>query len=85
MSSNTFSKAGTFIIVLGFLLWAYGFFYGSFWFANTSASLLEPIRHWVSGYTGVSIKPGLMEEMLGLCIALLGMAFRVAGQYGKEG
>jgi hypothetical protein len=47
-------------------------------------SYLEPVRLWVSDYTGASIKPGLLEEMLGLCVALLGISFRIASQYGRE-
>jgi hypothetical protein len=84
MSSRSFRLGGAFLLTAGFILWAYGFFYGSFWYANSGPSLLESLRLWVSEYTGRSIKPGLTEEFFGLCTALLGMAFRVAAQYGKE-
>ena len=84
MSSAVLRRTGLVLLVAGFLLWAYGFVYGSFWYANPGPSFLEPFRLWVSEYTGASIKPGLAEELFGLCIALMGMAFRLAAQYGKE-
>jgi hypothetical protein len=83
MSSNVLKKTGTVLTITGFALWAYGFFSGSFWYANSTMGYLEPVRLWVAGYTQSSIKPGLLEELFGLCVALLGMSFRVAAQYGK--
>jgi hypothetical protein len=83
MSSNLLKKTGTVLTVIGFGLWAYGFFYGTFWYANPAMSYLEPVRLWVANYTQASIKPGLLEELFGLCVALLGMSLRLAAQYGK--
>lgn len=84
MSSRAFKITGTILIVTGFILWAYGFVYGTFWYANTALSYLESVRLWVSEYTQAPIKPGIVEEMFGLCVALLGMSFRIAAQFGKE-
>jgi hypothetical protein len=83
MSSGAFRITGAVLIMAGFILWAYGFIYGTFWYANEASSLFEPVRYWVSEYTRMLIKPGLVEEMLGLCISLLGMSFRVAAYLGK--
>jgi hypothetical protein len=84
MSPKVFRLTGTVLIVAGLIHWVYGFTFGTFWYANTALSYLESVRLWVSNYTQISIKPGILEEILGLCVAILGMSFRIAAQYGKE-
>ena len=84
MSSKAFRTTGTILIATGLIFWAYGFVYGMFWYANTKLSILEPVRLWVSDYTQALIKPGILEEVFGLSIALFGMSFRFAAHLGKD-
>lgn len=71
-------------MLAGFTLWAYGFIYSSFWYANTATSILEPARVWVSGFTRQPVLPGTVEEALGLAVALVGVLLQSGSYYGKR-
>ena len=79
MAGRSVSTLAQVLIASGFLLWAYGFYYSSFWYAETGPSLLEPVREWVHHVAGVSLKPGITEEILGLGTSLAGIFIRVKG------
>ena len=63
MTRKALNRTGTVLITAGFILWAYGFVFGTFWYANANPSRLEPVRLWVSDYTQTSIRPGILEEV----------------------
>ena len=77
MSLKTASKTSAALMACGFVLWAYGFFTASFWYAETNPSLLDPVRLGVHDITGISLRPGSVEEVLGLAMALAGMVIRL--------
>jgi len=77
MTSKTASKLILVLTVSGFILWAYGFFYSSFWYAEAKPSLLDPVREWIYQVAGVSMRPGLTEEIFGLGTAFAGILIHV--------
>ena len=77
MTFKAVSKLVPVLIVSGFLLWAYGFYYSSFWYAQGNPSLLDPVREWIHHASGVSLKPGIAEEILGLGTAFAGILIRL--------
>ena len=84
MSERGLRITGIVLLVAGFALWSYGFVYSSFWYANADISVLEPVRVWVSDVTGQPISPGIVEEIIGLVVALFGISMQVVSYYGKR-
>jgi len=84
MSERGLKFAGIALLVVEFALWSYGFVYSSFWYANSDISVLEPVRVWVSDITGQPMSPGIVEEIIGLVFALLGISLQVVLYYGKR-
>ena len=83
MSGKTLRIIGIVLLCSGFIVWAYGFVYSSFWYANADASILEPVRVWVSGFTKSPVLPGVIEEIIGLAAALAGILLQILSYYGK--
>jgi hypothetical protein len=73
MSDRVLRSIGTVFLTAGFFLWAYGFVYSSFWYANPDASIIEPARVWLSDNIGRPVPPGTVEKVLGLAAALSGV------------
>ena len=68
------------LLLAGFTLWAYGFVYSSFWYANKGVSMLEPWRISISKYILVSIRPGIVEEYLGLGFTIMGICRKLVSR-----
>ncbi len=83
MAGRPSGTLNTILLLAGFALWAYGFAYSSFWYANEGPSILEPLRVWVSEYSGLPIRPGLLEQFLGLCTAAAGLFMKLGTGYQK--
>lgn len=84
MSESGLWFTGLVLLVAGFTLWFYGFVYSSFWYANVDLSVLEPVRVWVSGLYGAPVSPGFLEELMGLLVALSGIALQVLSYFVKR-
>jgi hypothetical protein len=66
MIDKTLKVAGIVLLVSGFALWSYGFFYSSLWYANNDISVLEPLRIWASEITEYTMFPDMVEQVIGL-------------------
>jgi uncharacterized protein YjeT (DUF2065 family) len=84
MIEQSLRIAGLVLLVAGFALWSYGFVYSSFWYANEDISLFEPARIWASDLTGYPMLPGMVEQIIGLVVALMGILLQVISYYGKR-
>ena len=84
MSERGLRFTGIILAVTGFALWAYGFVYSSFWYANVDASILKPAREWVSEIIDRPIPPCVIEEIVGLAVAVTGILLQVISYYGKK-
>jgi hypothetical protein len=84
MSERSLRIIGIVLLIAGFALWSYGFVYASFWYANADTSALELVRVWVSEVTGQPLSPGVVEEIIGLIVALSGISLQVVSYYGKR-
>ena len=84
MEERSLRIIGIVLLALGFALWSYGFVHSSFWYENTVISFLEPVRAWVPEVTGQPMSPGIVEEIIGLVVALLGISLQVVSYYGKR-
>jgi uncharacterized membrane protein len=84
MSEQVLRLAGLFLLVTGFILWAYGFVYSSFWYANADTSILEPVRVWASQFVDHPVRPGVMEEIIGLVVAFTGIVLQMVTYAGKR-
>ena len=85
MSERGLRAVGIVLFAAGFFLWAYGFVYSSFWYANSDASILEPVRVWFSDHIRQPVLPGTVEKVLGLAVAVIGVLLQVRSYYGKRG
>ena len=84
MSEHGLRFAGIVLLSVGFALWSYGFVTSSFWYANEGASFLEFIRVWLSVTSGRPVVPGVVEEIVGLVLALTGIFLQVVSYYLKR-
>jgi hypothetical protein len=71
------SYLSTFLLMIGFTLWAYGFSYASFWYANEGPSLFEPLRLWLTKDIALSVHPGFFEQFAGLVASVSGVVLKV--------
>ena len=83
MTGRALRFIGIVLLCSGFTLWAYGFVYSSFWYANAGTSILEPVRVWASEFTKSPVLPGMVEEVIGLAAALAGILLQIMSYYGK--
>jgi hypothetical protein len=72
------SYLSTFLLIIRFTLWAYGFSYASFWYTTEGPSLFEPLRLWlIKKEIALSLHPGFLEQFAGLVAAASGAILKV--------